>query len=167
MRIIGDNPQNLVKPMRAAMMSRTFKEADIACFAGTLQKQGAVYEGQIARFEHEENAEISFGHVRERYTNKSAGVSIMYSRKSSGQRAVMMTRQPPQMLAGRMGLGRLKSKYLDVTVLVLYFPPRQTAPDKQEEYHRTVQGMVGSSRTAAASATKVDNTCDTHRPEWL
>ncbi|CAK0822016.1 unnamed protein product [Prorocentrum cordatum] len=65
-----------------------------------------------------------FGWERGRYTNKSAGCTVLLRSRVFRRCHVVDIRHPPGELAGRGGLVRVRSGVFDIAIIAAYFPPQ-------------------------------------------
>ena len=121
LRIIGWNPMSLASPLRLAsvVLGLCF---DILVLPGKrVRNRGGseLYQKQTV----DGNIAVHSGYDRGAYTNRSAGVTIVFNQKLYKDYHIQRIWSPPKAAAGRGGAIRLVSGRFDVLAMGLYLAP--------------------------------------------
>lgn len=82
-----------------------------------------------------------WGWRKSKFVNRSAGVSVLM--KPRMHELARSTWMPPKELTGRAGAVRIKGPHTDITLLIVYFPPRTGESHLQGQYKECVEKLVG------------------------
>ena len=133
MRIIHWNPFSLTVDRRLDIAA-VFQNADIVVLVGTQCKRfdSDVYTSQAGLFHC-----YDWGYGTGSMTNKSAGLSIWLNKRSFSKHSVKYIGFPPDMLAGRGAVLRVKTSKSDICIIAGY-PPPFAGTAKQFPKHRSI-----------------------------
>ena len=87
--------------------------------------------------------EISWGYRSGGYSNKHCGISIFYRCSHLPPTGIIQTFSPSKNLQGRAGGARWKTKSIDVTLFVLYLPPKPQSAKGWPRYMKVVCEIFG------------------------
>lgn len=116
------NPMTVSYMDRFEDVSATLSGADIVLLLGTQRRAPPGLD--IDQFTAPAHRGLSWGHGRWKYSNKPAGVAILTNQKRLPAENVVKYWTPGASIRGRAGAARWKTRQLDVTCIVAYYPPR-------------------------------------------
>jgi hypothetical protein len=121
MRLIAWNPQNFSSVQRREAISNELANIYVCILPGTMNRG---YDNDVKIFDLPEHIEFRFGWQPGKYTNKSAGISILLSKRVFSRQDIRTCSTPCKDLLGRGGKVRVKNKKFDLTIIGAYFPPK-------------------------------------------
>ena len=121
-RIMMWNPCSIVKDSRRLEISRAFRSIDVGGLIGTrIRRPEKTCRHTFQRGKYHNY--VHFGWFPGVFTNKSAGCSVMLSKRID-HKSVKKIEVGPDDLAGRAGSVRIDQGPLRIKAIVAYFAPR-------------------------------------------
>ena len=107
--------------------------------------------------------------IREtRFTNMSAGVSILVNKRSWKARHVVMIFDAPSKLQGRTGAIRRQCWQEGITAIVVYWPPKRQEASSRAACAETLYGLAGWPRKTFQDTPKRSTPCImTDVSDWM